>query len=83
MSFSVRFSMVLQEDWLLPKMYCLFNPPLIASRINALEGEVQEFELLDVDIIFRPLLEGQFKHILDSFCYGMIFTSDILMSVAS
>ncbi|KAF8817430.1 hypothetical protein BYT27DRAFT_7198959 [Phlegmacium glaucopus] len=54
------------RGWALPGMYYLFDLPLppdgsVTPRINALDGEVQGFELLDIDTIFRSLLEGQFK----------------------
>jgi len=52
--------------WALPGMYYLFDLPLppdgsITPQTNALDGEIQKFELLDVDTVFRALLEGQFK----------------------
>lgn len=52
--------------WVLPGIYYLFDLPLppdgsITPRINVLDGEVQEFELLDIDTVFRYLLQGQFK----------------------
>lgn len=52
--------------WALPGMYYLFDLPLppdgsITPQTNALDGEIQNFELLDVDTVFRALLEGQFK----------------------
>ncbi|KAF8159529.1 hypothetical protein B0H34DRAFT_748229 [Crassisporium funariophilum] len=53
-------------NWILPGMYYLFDLPLpsdgsITPRINALDGEVEGFELLDVEIVLQYLLEGQFK----------------------
>ena len=54
--------------WALPGMYYLYDLPLppngsLTPRINALDGEVQKFELMDVNTVFRLLLEGQFKPI--------------------
>jgi len=52
--------------WILPGMYYLFDLPLppngsITPRINALDGEVEKFELLDVQLVLQYLLEGRFK----------------------
>ena len=54
------------KGWPLPGMYYLFDLPLppdgsITPRINALDGEVQKFELMDIGTVFKSLLEGQFK----------------------
>ncbi|PPQ63814.1 hypothetical protein CVT24_009809 [Panaeolus cyanescens] len=52
--------------WILPGLYHLFDLPLpldgsIHPRINALDGEVEAFELLEVDEVLKRLLEGRFK----------------------
>ncbi|KAF8966315.1 hypothetical protein BDZ97DRAFT_1808992 [Flammula alnicola] len=52
--------------WILPGMYYLFDLPLpsdgsIIPRINALDGEVEKFELLEVETVLQHLLEGKFK----------------------
>lgn len=52
--------------WALPGMYHLFDLPLptdgsIVPRVNALDGEVEKFELVDAETILQFLLEGQFK----------------------
>ncbi|KAF9565813.1 hypothetical protein CPC08DRAFT_704248 [Agrocybe pediades] len=52
--------------WILPGMYYIFDLPLpadgsITPRINALDGEVEKFELLDVQVVLQYLLEGKFK----------------------
>ncbi|KAF9482549.1 hypothetical protein BDN70DRAFT_892455 [Pholiota conissans] len=52
--------------WILPGMYYLFDLPLpadgsIVPRINALDGEVEKFELVEAETVLRYLLEGQFK----------------------
>jgi len=54
------------KGWPLPGMYYLFDLPLppdgsITPRINAFDGEVQKFELMDIGTVFKSLLEGQFK----------------------
>lgn len=52
--------------WLLPGMYYLFDLPLppdgsLTPRINALDGEVEKFELLTVEDTLQHLLDRQFK----------------------
>ncbi|KAJ3504136.1 hypothetical protein NLJ89_g8100 [Agrocybe chaxingu] len=52
--------------WILPGMYYLFDLPLpidgsLIPKTNALDGEVETFELQDVDQVLKNLLEGQFK----------------------
>ncbi|KAI0064913.1 hypothetical protein BV25DRAFT_1881413 [Artomyces pyxidatus] len=52
--------------WILPGFYHLFDLPLppdgsIRPKINADDGEVESFELMDADTIMRNLLTGQFK----------------------
>ncbi|KAF9054504.1 hypothetical protein BJ165DRAFT_1439377 [Panaeolus papilionaceus] len=52
--------------WILPGLYHLFDLPLpldgsIHPRVNALDGEVEAFELLEVDEVLNRLLEGRFK----------------------
>lgn len=54
------------NGWILPGMYYLFDlalPPdgSVTPRINALDGEVEKFELLDVEDVLKCLLDGQFK----------------------
>ncbi|KAF8906217.1 hypothetical protein CPB84DRAFT_1770253 [Gymnopilus junonius] len=54
------------KGWILPGMYYLFDLPLPANgivtpKINALDGEVDKFELLDAQDVLKYLLEGQFK----------------------
>jgi len=52
--------------WLLPGMYYLFDLPLphdgsLTPRINALDGEVEKFELLNVEDTLKHLLDRKFK----------------------
>ncbi|KDR80652.1 hypothetical protein GALMADRAFT_241011 [Galerina marginata CBS 339.88] len=52
--------------WILPGMYYLFDLPLpadgsIIPKINALDGEVEKFELLDVQDVLQALLDNTFK----------------------
>lgn len=54
------------EGWILPGLYYLFEIPLpsdgsIYPRVNALDGEVEEFELMEVGHVLQCLLEGKFK----------------------
>jgi hypothetical protein len=52
--------------WILPGLYYLFDLPLpsdgsIRPRINAADGEVECFELMDVNAVLRNLVDGMFK----------------------
>ncbi|PPQ78381.1 hypothetical protein CVT25_011604 [Psilocybe cyanescens] len=54
------------KGWIIPGMYYLFDlelPPdgSLTPRINALDGEVEAFDLLDVQDVLQYLLEGRFK----------------------
>jgi len=52
--------------WILPGLYYLFDLPLpsdgsIWPRTNVTDGEVESFELMDVDTVLRNLVDGVFK----------------------
>lgn len=52
--------------WILPGMYYLYDLPLpsdgsIRPRINAADGEVESFEVMDAQNVLHHLLEGKFK----------------------
>ncbi|KAF8514850.1 hypothetical protein BU17DRAFT_76967 [Hysterangium stoloniferum] len=54
------------EGWILPGLYYLFELPLpsdgsIYPRVNASDGEVEAFELMEVGDVLTSLLEGRFK----------------------
>ncbi|KAH9479438.1 hypothetical protein JR316_0008032 [Psilocybe cubensis] len=54
------------KGWIIPGMYYLYDlelPPdgSLTPRINALDGEVEAFELLDVQNVLQNLVEGRFK----------------------
>lgn len=52
--------------WILPGVYYLYelrlpNDGAIAPRTNAEDGEVDAFQLMDVEEVMQRLLQGQFK----------------------
>ncbi|EGO03597.1 hypothetical protein SERLA73DRAFT_83686 [Serpula lacrymans var. lacrymans S7.3] len=52
--------------WVLPGVYYLFDLPLPADgsvfpRTNVADGEVESFELMDVQMVLENLMEGMFK----------------------
>lgn len=52
--------------WILPGLYYLFDLPLpsdssIRPQTNPADGEVESFELMDVDTVLRNLVDGMFK----------------------
>ena len=54
------------SGWLLPGMYYTFELPLppdgsVTPQVNAADGEVEEFELLNVGRVLTSLIEGRFK----------------------
>ena len=54
------------RGWPLPGMYYLFDLPLppdgsLEPRRNALDGEIDQFELLDVQSVLERLLDNEFK----------------------
>ncbi|KAF8350957.1 hypothetical protein F5887DRAFT_935225, partial [Amanita rubescens] len=54
------------SKWILPGIYYLYELPLpndgsIKPRTNAKDGEVDAFQLMDVEEVMQRLLQGQFK----------------------
>jgi 8-oxo-dGTP pyrophosphatase MutT (NUDIX family) len=54
------------EGWILPGLYYLFELPLppdgsIFPQVNSSDGEVEAFELMEVEDVLRCLLEEKFK----------------------
>jgi len=54
------------SKWILPGIYYLYELPLpndgsIKPRTNANDGEVDAFQLMDVEEVMQLLLQGQFK----------------------
>lgn len=54
------------SKWILPGIYYLYEVRLpsdgaIAPRTNAEDGEVDAFQLMDVEEVMQRLLQGQFK----------------------
>jgi 8-oxo-dGTP pyrophosphatase MutT (NUDIX family) len=52
--------------WILPGLYYLYDLPLpsdnsIRPQVNTTDGEVESFELMDVDTVLRNLIDGVFK----------------------
>ena len=63
---SITFSHRSPAGWLLPGFYHAFELPLpadlsISPQINAKDGEVESFELLDAQECLNQLLAGKFK----------------------
>ena len=52
--------------WILPGLYYLYDLPLpsdssIRPQVNTADGEVESFELMDVDTVLQNLVDGVFK----------------------
>jgi 8-oxo-dGTP pyrophosphatase MutT (NUDIX family) len=63
---SITFSHRSPAGWLLPGHYHAFDLPLptdlsISPKVNAKDGEVESFELLDIQECLNGLLAGKFK----------------------
>lgn len=62
----LTFSNRSPKGWILPGFYYLYDLQLpsdrtIAPKTNVVDGEVESFELMDMEVVLGCLLDGQFK----------------------
>lgn len=84
---SIIFSHRSPAGWLLPGFYHTFELPLpadlsISPKVNLKDGEVESFELLDVQECFDKLIAGKFKPssalaILNFMVRGGLYTPEV------